>query len=125
MSANGTFSRRSSQSAQKDQQLASLRDLAVIMATICGLATYFVEPPISRDAISWEPVYRELQGDWKTLHYHRTVQQCLLMILVNTAVNWLLFYMVSPAVAVGGTVFHHSFTRVCLVAWSTQAFLKI
>jgi hypothetical protein len=97
MSANGTFSRRSSQSAQKDQQLASLRDVAVIMAIMCGVAAYLVEPPISRNAISWEPVYRQLQGDWKTLHYHRTVQQCLVMILVNTVVNSLMFYMVSLA----------------------------
>lgn len=95
MSANGTFSRRSSHNAQKDHQIVSLRDVAVVMAAVCGLATYFVEPPISRDAISWEPVYRELQGDWKGLHYQRTVQQCLLMILLNTAVNWLLFYLVS------------------------------
>jgi hypothetical protein len=95
MSANGTFSRRTSpQGAQREQLLASLRDVAMVVALVCGMATYFVEPAITPHAISWEPVYRQLPGDWKTLHYHRTVQQCLLMILVNLLVNTLLFFMV-------------------------------
>lgn len=96
MSANGTFSRRSPmEGVQKEQQLASLRDVAVVITVACGLAMYFVEPAINPHAISWEPVYRQLKGDWKTLHYHRTVQQCLLMIFVNVLVNSLSFFMVS------------------------------
>ena len=96
MSANGTFSRRNSfGGAQKEQQLASLRDVAAVTALLCGIASYVIEPVISPNAMTWEPVYRQLQGDWKTLHYHRTVQQILLMIIVNVLTNILLFFMVS------------------------------
>jgi hypothetical protein len=96
MSANGTFSRRNSMGgAQKEQQLASLRDVAAVTTMVCGIATYLMEPAIKSDAMTWEPLYRGLQGDWKTLHYHRTVQQVLLMTCVNAMANTLLFFMVS------------------------------
>ena len=96
MSANGTFSRPSTrEGAQRDQRVATLRDVAIVMAVVCGVATFLIEPRITRDAISWEPVYRELGGDWRTLYYQRTVKQCLLMMGVGTLGNVLLFFMVS------------------------------
>jgi hypothetical protein len=106
MSANGTFSRRSPRGAQKERQLAALRDVAVVMAVLCGFASYVVEPAISPRAISWDPVYRQLQGDWKTLHYHRTIQLCVLMVFVNILVNTLLFFMVSTIAAVEAFFLH-------------------
>jgi hypothetical protein len=109
MSANGTFARRGSQGAHREHQVASLRDVAVVMIIVCGVATYLIEPSISPHAISWEPVYRQLHGDWKTLHYHRTIQECMLMVPVSCVSNVLMFYMVSHhRSVVNGCVFFSS-----------------
>ncbi|KAF2875547.1 hypothetical protein BDV95DRAFT_278068 [Massariosphaeria phaeospora] len=92
MSANGTFKRRTTnRGAQKEQQLASLRDVALVMAIICGIGAFWIEPRIAPNAITWEPLYRELDGDWKTMHYHQTVRQVLLMICINVLTNVSLF----------------------------------
>jgi hypothetical protein len=91
VSANGTFSRPNSHGAHRDEQLASLRDVALAIAVICGLAAYFVEPTVTPRAISWKPGYGT---NWITLTYHRTIEQCLLMIIVNFMVDSLMFYTV-------------------------------
>lgn len=95
MSVKGTFSRRNSHSTPKDRQIAAVRDIAFAITIVCGLATYMIEPPISRRAMTWEPVYRELAGDWKTLHFQRTVRRVVLMIFVNVFVNVLVSVVVS------------------------------
>lgn len=95
MSANGTFMRRQSlQGAQREHQLACLRDVAGIMMLLGCIATYFFEPSISSSAISWQPVYRHFWGPWKSINYQRTVEQLLLTILINVLVNVLLYIMV-------------------------------
>ncbi|KAF2712869.1 glycosyltransferase family 90 protein [Pleomassaria siparia CBS 279.74] len=125
MSANGTFSRRTSmEGAQKEQQLASLRDVAAVMAVICGAATYFMEPVIKSNAMTWEPVYRELRGDWKSMHYHRTVQQVLLMICVNVLANTLMFFMLSQQGAVR-TSFLTVFSFICARLHMSSSFSSI
>jgi hypothetical protein len=121
MSANGTFARRGSQGAHREHQVASLRDVAVVMIIVCGVATYLIEPSISPHAISWEPVYRQLHGDWKTLHYHRTIQECMLMVPVSCVSNVLMFYMVSHhRSVVNGCVFFPVPARYSLVFSRTQ-----
>ena len=96
MSANGTVLRRNSvHGTHKDHQLSSLRDVALVMTALCSTAAYLCEPAITPRAITWQSSYRPLQGDWTTLHYHRLIQQCLLMVFVNVLVNILLFFMVN------------------------------
>ncbi|KAF2791010.1 glycosyltransferase family 90 protein [Melanomma pulvis-pyrius CBS 109.77] len=125
MSANGTFSRRDSMGgAQKEQQLASLRDVAAVITIICGIATYLMEPVIKSDAMTWEPIYRQLPGDWKTLHYHRTVQQVLLMICVDVLANILLFFMLSQQGAVR-TSFLSLFSYICARLHVASSFSSI
>ncbi|KAF2738714.1 hypothetical protein EJ04DRAFT_573562 [Polyplosphaeria fusca] len=92
MSANGTVSRRNSlEGAQKVQHLASLRDVAIVMTVLCGLGTYIIEGGIDPDVISWKPAYNRWGAEWRAFHYHRTVQRCTLMIIVNVLVNGSMF----------------------------------
>ncbi|KAF2107428.1 hypothetical protein BDV96DRAFT_625460 [Lophiotrema nucula] len=94
MSANGTFSRRSSlEGAHKDRHLASLRDVAAVMVVLCGAATYLTEPAINPGAISWQPAYSRWGANWQAFHYHRTIQQCLLMMFVNIVINVSMFIL--------------------------------
>lgn len=96
MSANGTFSRRFSGGTPKNQhKLAALRDVAAAVAIACGVATYFMEPGLAPDTISWESVYRELPGDWKTLHHYRAVREILWMTCVQLVINLLTSVLVS------------------------------
>lgn len=96
MSADGTFSRRGSvSSSRKAQELAALRDVAAAMTVICGIAVYMMEPSVAPGAATWEPLYREFDRDWKTVHDFRTVRQVFFMIIVNVALNLLMFLIVS------------------------------
>ncbi|KAF1958292.1 hypothetical protein CC80DRAFT_524453 [Byssothecium circinans] len=84
--------------AQREQKFAVLRDVAGVMVVVCGVASWLMEPRITRYAISWQSVLRELPwspGGWKVLHYHRTIQQVLWMICVNAIVHVLTFVLVS------------------------------
>lgn len=87
VSANASFSRRSSISgAQREQQLAALRDVAATMTMTCGIASCLMEPAMTATAISWEPVYRAYDQDWSTVHHYRIVQQVLWMVPVHVTV---------------------------------------
>ncbi|OSS50921.1 hypothetical protein B5807_04228 [Epicoccum nigrum] len=88
MSADGSFSRRGSvSSSRKVQELAALRDVAAAITVICGIAVYMMEPSVAPGAATWEPMYREFDRDWKTVHDYRTVRQVLFMIIINVALN--------------------------------------
>jgi hypothetical protein len=54
-----------------------------------------MEPSVAPGAATWEPMYREFDRDWKTVHDYRTVRQVLLMIIINVASNILLYLIVS------------------------------
>ncbi|KAF2009190.1 glycosyltransferase family 90 protein [Aaosphaeria arxii CBS 175.79] len=113
MSANGTYLRhRSLQGVQREQHFACLRDISVVIMVACSAGTYLFEPSINSRAISWEPVYRHFWGDWKSIHYQRTVEQCLLMILVNVLVNILLYMLLFQQGAVH-TSFLYLFSYLC------------
>ncbi|KAJ4360964.1 uncharacterized protein N0V89_001533 [Didymosphaeria variabile] len=73
------------------EQFVVLRDVAVVMALVCGLAAYLMEPPITSSTISWEPVYRFGGDSVKTVRHYQTVQLVLVLILVNTLLNALIF----------------------------------
>lgn len=96
MSADGSFSRRGSVSnSRKAQELAALRDVAAAITLICGLATFMIEPAVAPGAATWEPLYREFDRDWKTVHDFRTVRQVFFMIVINVASNLFMFLVVS------------------------------
>jgi hypothetical protein len=96
VSANGSFSRRQSISSVKQKHsLASLRDVAIVMAVIIGAAAFFVES-FRTDAITWDQKIFELGGDWKLVQTPgRIIRQCLEMAVVNTLKYLLLFATVS------------------------------
>jgi hypothetical protein len=95
MSADGSVTRRSSISGTHTaQQLAALRDVAAALALVCGVATCLIEPSIPPGAITWEPLYREFDRDWKTVHDYRTMRQVAFMVLVNVVLNGLVFLVV-------------------------------
>jgi hypothetical protein len=96
MSADGSFSRRGSVSSnRKAQELAALRDVAVAITVICAIATFIIEPSVTPGAATWEPLYREFDRDWKTVHDYRTVRQVFFMIIVNVALSLFMFLIVS------------------------------
>ena len=96
MSADGSFSWRDSVSSnRKAQELAALRDVAAAIAAICAIATFVIEPSVTPGAATWEPLYREFDRDWKTVHDYRTVRQVFFMVIVNVALNLLMFLIVS------------------------------
>lgn len=96
MSADGSFSRRGSVSGnRKARELAALRDVAASIAIICGITALMIEPSVVPGAATWEPLYREFDRDWKTVHDFRTVRQVFFMIIVNVALNLSMFLIVS------------------------------
>jgi hypothetical protein len=102
MSADGSFSRRGSvgnnnnnNNNNKAQQLATLRDIAIALTVVCGIATFMIEPSVAPGATTWEPLYREFDRDWKTVHDFRTVRQVFFMIIINCALNLFMFFIVS------------------------------
>jgi hypothetical protein len=97
MSANGSFSHLSSgDGVQKEQRIALLRDVAAVMATVCGVAMFLMEPPLKPKAVTWVPLYHELPKGWKDLQRDKIVQQVLLMIPITVITNVLMFIMASP-----------------------------
>ena len=97
MSADGSFSRRGSvSSTRKANEFAALRDVAAAMTVMCGIAVYMAEPSVAPGAATWEPLYRDFDRDWKTVHDYRTVRQVFFMIIVNVALNLFTFLIVSP-----------------------------
>ncbi|OAG06360.1 uncharacterized protein CC84DRAFT_1120220 [Paraphaeosphaeria sporulosa] len=96
ITADGSLSRAgTSDGPTKKQQLAVLRDLALVMALACGLAAYLMEPRITSSTISWEPVYRFGGGSVKTVRHYKTVKLVLVLILVNVLVNGMTFLILS------------------------------
>jgi len=65
------------------------------MAVVCGVATFLMEPALRPEAVTWVPLYHELPKGWKELQQHRSLQQFILMVAVNVAVNALMFTMAS------------------------------
>lgn len=95
MSANGSFSRFTTVEKSNSQHgsVAALRDVAGVMAVVCGVATHLMEP-IRSDAITWGSELEMLDGDWRAIQYPRMVRLCLLMIIINVMKNFSLFIMV-------------------------------
>jgi hypothetical protein len=89
--ANGTPSR---DRPTRGQQLAALRDVAATMAILCGMASILVEPSMN-NAISWQPVYRQYDRDWKTVNDFRILQRILWMVPVSVLSNTLMYIVVS------------------------------
>jgi len=79
------------------ERLEVLRDVAAVIALVCGLGAYFIEPKISSSAISWEPVY-QFSGNIKTVHQFKTAQKVLLLTCIDFMVQGLMFIMVSVLV---------------------------
>jgi hypothetical protein len=76
------------------RQLAVLRDVAAVVAVVCGLAAYLMEPRITSSTISWDPVYRFGGGSIRTVRHYKTVQLVLVLILVNALINAMTFLIV-------------------------------
>jgi hypothetical protein len=89
----------SSDGFTKASQLAALRDVAFVMAILCGPAAWWLEPSTSH-AISWQPLYRQYHRDWKTVHDFMILQRTLWMIPVNILTNALMYIIVSHFFAV-------------------------
>jgi hypothetical protein len=95
VSANGNISRRASISgASSAQRLAALRDVAVAIAVVCGIASILTESSLTASTISWEPVYREYAREWRDVHNLRILQRFLWMLPVQSTVNVLVFILV-------------------------------
>ncbi|KAH7135106.1 hypothetical protein B0J11DRAFT_152762 [Dendryphion nanum] len=113
MSANGTLSRRQSfHAANKDQQLASLRDVAVVVMIACGMTSYMIEPAINPRALSWTPVYEHMWGNWQPKEYQITVEECLFTMVATAITNMASYFMLSQQGAVH-TSFFYLFAFVC------------
>lgn len=78
----------------KAQRLAALRDVAAAIAVVCGIASILVESSVSASNISWEPIYREYDREWRDVHNFRILQHFLWMLPINAVVNLLTFIMV-------------------------------
>ncbi|KAI4694455.1 hypothetical protein J4E81_006673 [Alternaria sp. BMP 2799] len=100
-SANGSTLRRASvNGASRPQRLAALRDVAVAIAVVCGIASILTESSLTASTISWEPVYREYDREWRDVHNFRILQRFLWMLPVHTTVNVLVFVLISQYGAV-------------------------
>lgn len=95
LSANGSTPRHASMSgASRTQRLAALRDVAVAIAVVCGVASILTESSLTASTISWEPVYREYNREWRDVHNFRILQRFLWMLPVQSTVNVLIFVLV-------------------------------
>ena len=95
MAADGSVTRRNSLGAShRLQQLAALRDVAAALVVVCGIAAFLIEPSVAPGATTWEPMYREFDRDWKTVHDYRTMRQVVFMVLVNIVLNGLVYFVV-------------------------------
>lgn len=91
----GTLDLRASISGvQKAQRLAALRDVAVAIAVVCGIASILMESSVSASNITWEPVYRDYKREWREVHNFRILQCFLWMLPVTAFLNLLTFIMV-------------------------------
>jgi hypothetical protein len=94
-STNGSSLRRASTSgASRPQRLAALRDVAVAIAVVCGIASILTESSLTASTISWEPVYRDYDREWRDVHNLRILQRFLWMLPVHSTVNVLIFVLV-------------------------------
>ncbi|CAI9636886.1 glycosyltransferase family 90 protein [Alternaria burnsii] len=101
MSANGNIPRRASISGSlRAQRLAALRDVAVAIAVVCGIASILTESSLTASTISWEPVYREYDREWRDVHNLRILMRFLWMLPVQSIVNVLVFVLISQYGAV-------------------------
>ncbi|ENI09306.1 glycosyltransferase family 90 protein [Bipolaris maydis ATCC 48331] len=90
----GTVDLRASISGvQKAQRLAALRDVAVAIAIVCGIASILMESSVSASNITWEPVYRDYKREWREVHNFRILQCFLWMLPVTAFLNLLTFIM--------------------------------
>jgi hypothetical protein len=95
VAADGSLTRRNSVGAShRVQQLAALRDVAVAIVVVCGIAAFLIEPSVAPGATTWEPLYRDFDRDWKTVHDYRTMRQVAFMVLVNIVLNGLIYFVV-------------------------------
>ncbi|KAF1938575.1 hypothetical protein EJ02DRAFT_410175 [Clathrospora elynae] len=125
VSANGSISRRASISgARREHQLAALRDVAAAMTVVCAIASSLMESSPTASSITWEPVYREYDQNWRDVHNYRILQRFLWMIPVNTVVNILTFIMLSQQGAVHTTLLT-IFSYLCAKLQSAPSFLTI
>jgi hypothetical protein len=94
-STNGSGLRRASLSgASRPQRLAALRDVAVAITVVCGIASILTESSLTASTISWEPVYKEYDREWRDVHNLRILQRFLWMLPVHSTVNVLIFVLV-------------------------------
>jgi hypothetical protein len=61
---------------------------------VCGIAAFLIEPSVAPGATTWEPLYRDFDRDWKTVHDYRTMRQVAFMVLVNIVLNGLVYFVV-------------------------------
>ncbi|KAF2854042.1 glycosyltransferase family 90 protein [Plenodomus tracheiphilus IPT5] len=88
ITAHGASVRRLSISGtQNVQQMAVLRDVVFVVAVVCGTATYLMEPSVTSTSITWEPVYRLYDMDWRDVHNYRILQRILWMLPVHVLTN--------------------------------------
>jgi hypothetical protein len=85
---------RASTGGAQPQRFAALRDVAVAITVVCGVASLLIESSLTASTISWEPVYREYNQEWRDVHSFRTLQRFLWMIPVQAVLNVLTFFMV-------------------------------
>ena len=86
---------------KKAQRLAGLRDVALAMAVVCGGASLLMESSLTASSISWEPVYREYNREWRDVHNFRILQRFLCMLPVSAVVNLLTFILVCHSLLLG------------------------
>lgn len=92
---SGTVDLRASiAGVHKAQRLAALRDVAVAIAVVCGVASVLMESSVSASNISWDPIYQEYNKEWRDVNNFRILQHFLWMLPVNAVVNLLTFIMV-------------------------------
>jgi hypothetical protein len=85
-------------SGAQPQRFAALRDVAVAMAVVCGVAALLMEPSLTASAISWKPVYGEYSQEWRDVHNFRILLRFLWMIPVHAMLNVLVCLMVRTTI---------------------------
>ncbi|KAH9873108.1 hypothetical protein J1614_005505, partial [Plenodomus biglobosus] len=119
--AQGASVRRVAMSVtQTAQQLAVLRDVALIVAVACGIATYLMEPAVSSTSITWEPVYKLYNMDWRDVHNYRILQRVLWTLPVHVMMNVLAFILIAQQGAVNTSLlflFVYLCAKLCFGAY--------
>lgn len=78
----------------KAQRLAALRDVAMAIAVVCGVGSVLMESSLTASSITWEPMYRDYNREWRDVHNFRILQRFLWMLPVNAAGNLFTFILV-------------------------------